>query len=120
MVRLVEDQQAPGQHRPEPFPHRVRVRRVDQQVMGDQEAAVCAPRVDAEAAFASHPCQVGTVEDLEHEAESLLELRLPPLEDRGRRRNDDGLDLLPQEQLARDEAGLDGLAKAGVVGNEQT
>ena len=119
VVRLVEDQQAPGQHRPEPLPHRVGVGRVDQQVVRDQEAAVRAPRVDAEAALAAHPRQVGAVEDLEHEAEALLELGLPLLEDRGRRRDDDGLGLLAQQQLARDEPGLDGLAEAGVVGDEE-
>ncbi len=119
VVRLVEDQQAPGQQRPEPLPHRVRVGRVDQEVVRDQEAAVRAPRVHAEAALAPHPRQVGAVEDLEHEAEALLELGLPLLEHRRRRRDDDGLRLLAQEQLARDQARLDRLAEAGVVGDEE-
>ncbi len=119
VVRLVEDQQAPGQQRPEPFPQRVRVGRVDQEVVRDEEAAVRAPGVHAEAALAAHPRQVGAVEDLEDEAEALLELGLPLLEDRGRRRDDDGLGLLAQEQLARDEARLDRLAEARVVGDEE-
>ena len=78
-----------------------------------------APRVHAEAALAAHPRQVGAVEDLEHQAEALLELGLPLLEDRGRRGDDDGLRLLAQEQLARDQARLDRLAEAGVVGDEE-
>ncbi len=78
-----------------------------------------APRVHAEAALAAHPRQVGAVEDLEHEAEALLELVLPLLEDRRRRGDDDGLRLLAQQQLAGDEARLDRLAEAGVVGDEE-
>ena len=119
VVGLVEDQQAPGQQRPEPLAHRVGVGRVDQEVVRDEEAAVRAPRVHAEAALAAHPRQVGAVEDLEHEAEALLELGLPLLEHRRRRRDDDRLGLLAQEQLARDQAGLDRLAEAGVVGDEE-
>ena len=91
VVRLVEDEQAARQQRPEPLAHRVGVGRVDQQVVRDQEAAVRAPRVHAEAALAPHPRQVGAVEDLEDEAEALLELALPLLEDRRRRRDDDRL-----------------------------
>ncbi len=86
VVRLVEDQQAPGQHRPEPFPHRVRVGRVDQEVVGDQESAVRAPRVDAEPSLAAHSREVGAVEDLEYEPKALLELGLPLLEHRRRTR----------------------------------
>ena len=59
------------------------------------------------------------VEDHEDKAEALLHLRLPLLQN-GRRRSDhDRLRLFPQQQLARDEAGLDGLAEAGVVGDEE-
>lgn len=119
MVGLVEDEEASWQQRPEPFPHRVRVRRVDQEVVRDQKAAVRAPRVHAKPTLAPHPRQVGAVEDLEHKAEALFELSLPLLQDRGRRRDDDGLRLLAQEQLARDQARLDRLAKSRVVGDEQ-
>ena len=43
-----------------------------------------------------------------------------PLEQHGRRAGDDDVpDLLAQEQFAGDEAGLDGLAQADVVGDEQ-
>ena len=62
---------------------------------------------------------VVAVEDLEDEAEALLELGLPLLEHRRRRRDDDRLRLLAQQQLARDQAGLDRLAEAGVVGDEE-
>ena len=63
--------------------------------------------------------EVGAVEDLEDEAEALLELGLPLLEHRRRRGDDDRLGLLAQQQLARDQARLDRLAEAGVVGDEE-
>jgi hypothetical protein len=85
----------------------------------DQEAAVRAPGVHTESAFAAHPRQVGAVQELEHETEALFELCFPLFEDRRRRCDDDRLRLLAQEQLAGDEPGLDGLAEAGIVGDEE-
>src|SRR6266852_5720762 len=78
-----------------------------------------APGVDAEAALPPHACEVGAVQDLENEAEALLELGLPLLEDRRRCGDDDELRLLAKQELAGDEAGLDGLAEAGVVRDEE-
>ena len=54
VVRLVEDQQAAGKHRTEPRAHRVGVRRIGEQVVRDEKAAVRGPGVDAEAALAAH------------------------------------------------------------------
>ena len=68
---------------------------------------------------AKHRDDEGTVKDLEDQTEALLQLRLPLLQDRRRRRDDYRLDLLPQEKLARNQARFDRLAKAGVIGNEQ-
>ncbi len=77
------------------------------------------PRVHAEAALPAHARQVGAVENLEDQAEAVLQLALPLLED-GRRRGDDNcLRLAAQQQLAGDETGLDGLAEPDVVGDEQ-
>ena len=119
VMGLVEDQQAPGQHRPQPLAQRVRVARIDQQVVGDQEAAVRAPWVDAEAALAAHSREIRPVENLEQEPEAVLQLSLPLLQHRGRRRDDDGVRLPAQQQLAGDEPRLDGLAEACVVGDEK-
>ena len=119
VMGLVQDQKAARQERTEPLTQRIRVGRVDQEVVGDQEAAVRAPRIHAEAALAPHPRQIGAVEQLEHEAEPLVELGLPLLQDRRWRRDHDGLGLLAQEQLARDETGLDRLAETRVVGDEE-
>jgi hypothetical protein len=113
--RLVRpDQKASRQERAQPLTQRVRVGRVDQEVVRYQEAAVRAPRIHAEATLAPHPRQIGPVEHLEHETKPLLELVLPLLQDRGWRRDHDGLGLFAKEKLAGDETRLDRLAEARV------
>ena len=112
VVGLVEDQQAPGQHRPQPLAQRVGVARVDQQIVGDQEAAVGAPRVDTKAALPARAREIRPVENFEDESEAIFQLALPLLEHRGRCRDDDCVRLPAQEQLAGDEARLDGLAES--------
>ena len=77
------------------------------------------PGVGREPALPPHPGQVLPVEDLEPETEPLLHFALPLFKHRRRGRDDDGADLLAEQQLASDQAGLDGLAQPGVVGNEQ-
>ena len=119
MVRLIEDEQAARPQGAEPRPHGVGVARVDQQVVRHEEPAVGHPRVDPEAALAPHARQVGAVENLEHQPETVLELALPLLEHRRRGRHDDGLRLAAQQQLAGDQPRLDGLPEPGVVGDEQ-
>ena len=119
VVRFVEDQQAAGQHRSQPFAQGVRVARVDQEVVGDQEPAVRAPRVDPEPAFPTHSGEIRAVENLEDEAEAILQLPLPLFQHRRRCRDDDGVRLPAKEQLAGDEARFDGLAEPGVVGDEE-
>ena len=78
-----------------------------------------APGVDAEAALAADPRHVVLVEDLEGQAEAALQFVLPLEEHRRRAGDDDFADLLAEEQLAGDQPGLDGLAQADVVGDEQ-
>ena len=119
VMRLVEDEQAPRPHRAEPGPHRIGVARIDQQVVRHEEPAVGHPRIHPEAALATHPTQVGAVEDLEHQTEAILQLALPLLQHRRRRGDDDRLRLPAQQQLPGDEPRLDGLAEPGVVGDEQ-
>ena len=119
VMRLVENQQAAGQHRSQPFAQGVRVARIDQEVVGDQEPAVRAPRVDPEAALPTHSREIRPIENLEDKAEAVFQLPLPLLQHRGRRRDDDGVCLPTQQQLAGDEARLDGLAEPGVVGDEE-
>ena len=119
VVGLVQDQQTARRQVAKPLAHGIGIGGVDEEVVRDQEPAVRAPRVDAEAPVAADLSQVGTVQDHEQETEALLHLPLP-LFQHGRGGGDDhGTCFLAQQQLAGDEAGLDGLAEAGVVGDEQ-
>ena len=119
VVRLVEDQQAAGPHLPHPGPHRVGVGRGDEQVVGDEEPAVGAPGIHAEAVFAAHPGEVGAVQNHEDETEAVFEFHLPLLEDRRRRGDDQAVRLLAQDQLAGDEPRFYRFSEAGVIGDEQ-
>ena len=119
VVGLVDDEQASRQERTQPLAQGVGVGRVDQEVVRDEEPAVCPPGIHAEAALPAHPCQVRPVQDLEDQAEAFLELGLPLLDDGRRRGDDDGLRLATQQQLSRDEPGLDRLAETRVVRDEE-
>ena len=119
VMRFVQNQQAARQHLAQPLAQRFGVRRVRQQVVGHQKAAVGAPGVHAEAALAPHPRDVGAIENLEQEAEAVFEFRLPLFQHRGRRRYHDAPHFPPQQQFAGDEAGFDGFAEAGIVGDEE-
>ena len=119
VVRLVENEKASRQHRSEPLAHRVGVDRVDQEALGDEEPAVRAPGVHPEAALTANPRQVGAVENLEDESKALFQLSLPLFENRRRRGHHNGLGLLAQEQLARDESGLDRLAQPCIISDKK-
>src|SRR5690606_23109182 len=92
---------------------------VDQQPMRHEEAAMGAPRVDAEAPLAADPLHVLLVEDFEREAEAALEFLFPLEQHRRGAGNDNLADLLPQQELPSNKTGFDRLAEADVVGDEQ-
>ena len=119
VVRLIEDEQAPRRERAEPLAQRIGVGRVAQQVVGDQKAAMGAPGIDAEAAFAAHTGQVSAVEQHKDQPKALLKLRLPLLQHRGRRGHDDGTHLLAKQQLTHDQGRLNRLAEAGIIGDKE-
>jgi len=77
------------------------------------------PGVHTETSLTTHLRQVGAIKDLEHEAKMLIELGLPLLDDRGRSRDDNGICLLAEEQLAGNQASLNRLAEPCVVGDEE-
>ena len=77
------------------------------------------PGIDPKAPFPAHLGQVVTVQDFKEEAESLFKLCLPLVQDGRGSCDHDVLDLLPEEELLRDQARLDGLAKTRVIGNEE-
>ena len=119
VMRLVQDQQTARLHLAEPLAHGVRVGRVDEKVVRDEKATVGAPRVDPEAPLLANPRKIRAVENHEDEAEAFLHLRLPLLQHRRGRGDHDRFRLLAKQQLARDEAGLDGLPETRVVGDEE-
>ena len=65
MVRFVEDQQASGQQTAQPFAHRIRVVGIDQEIVGDQEPTVRAPRIHPEAPLPANAREIQSVEDYE-------------------------------------------------------
>ena len=79
VVCFVQDQQAARRQLAQPLAHRIRVGRVDEQIVRHDEAAVGAPRVDPEATLAAHLRQIGAVKNDEQKAEAFLHLRLPLL-----------------------------------------
>ncbi|MCB9555227.1 MAG: hypothetical protein H6707_03930 [Deltaproteobacteria bacterium] len=99
---LVENQQALSRALANVVDQRVAVLRAAEQWVGDDEAVVRAPRIDAEAALLTPPRDEGSIEDLEVQSEAALHL-VPPLE-RNRRRAGyhDVLDALSQQQLRGD------------------
>ncbi len=78
------------------------------------------PGVDAPAALAPHLGDVGAVHHRKAQPEAALHLPLPLQHHRGRCDHHHSVDLLAQQQLAQDEPGLDRLAQAHVIGDEQT
>ena len=119
VMGFVQNKHATRKQLTQPFAHRVRVVRIDEQVVRHEEAAVGTPRVDPEAPLLANPGEIRAVEDHEEEAEALLHFGLPLLQHGRGSGDDDCLRLLAKQQLAGDESGLDGLAEAGVVGDEQ-
>ena len=77
------------------------------------------PGVDGEAPLAAHSGDVCAIEDREREPEARLHLVTPLLQHRRRTGDHDPIDPPAQQQLARDQAGLDRLAETDVVGDEE-
>ena len=119
VVRLVKDQQGLRRELSKPVAQARGVDFVDEQAMRDQEAGVGGPGIDRKSALAAHTRHIRPVENAEREAETGLHLVLPLIEHRGRACDNNPFDAAAQQQFARDQPGLDGLAEPDVVGNEQ-
>jgi hypothetical protein len=85
----------------------------------DDEARVGGPGVHAEPALLAHAADVVAVEHHERETKPLIELFLPLQHHRWRRGHDDAAYTLTHQQLADDQACLDGLAEAHIVCDEE-
>ena len=119
IVRLVQDEQGAPLKLSEPVTQRTGVGLASDEGLGDDEAAVGRPRVDAVASFLPLGGHVVAVVDHERQAEPLLHLVLPLPHDGGRTADDGTLDLLAQEHLPQDQPRLDGLPQPDRVGDEQ-
>ena len=80
---------------------------------------MCRPRVDPVASLLPDPGDVFLVEDLEDHAEPVLQLFLPLQQHRGRTGHDDVLDFLAEQEFSGDQPGLDRLAEAHIIGDEE-
>ena len=119
VMRLVQDEERAAAEFAQPVAERAGVCFVDQEAMRDEEPRVRAPGIDAEAALQADLLHVVFVEHREREAEPVLQLVLPLVEHRRRAGDDDLAGLLAEQQLAGNQPGLDGFAKANVIGDEQ-
>ena len=119
IVRLVQNEQGAPLKLPEPVSQRTGVGLVSDEGLGDDEAAVGRPRVDAVAPFLPLGGHVVAVVDHERQAEPLLHLVLPLPHDGGRTADDGTPDLLAHEHLPQDQPRLDGLPQPDRVGDEQ-
>ena len=119
VVGFVEDEERAGLEVAEPVAERARVGLVAQEGVRQDEAGVGGEGVDAVAPLAAPGENEVSVEDGEREAEAAVQLVAPLEDDGGRAGDDDLLHPLPHEQLADDEARLDRLPEADVVGDEE-
>ena len=119
MMRLVEDEQRARAEIAEHVAQPRDVVLVGQQAVRDDEARAGGPWIDGKAAQAPQLADALAIDDVEGEAELALKLVLPLHRHGGRRGDDDEIDAPAQQQLARDEAGLDRLAEADVVGDQE-
>lgn len=113
------DQQGAGPERPQQVAQAGGVGLVRQQAVGDDEAGTGGPGIDPEAAQAAHFGEPVAVDDRERKAEFGFQFVLP-LHRHGRWGGDHREVNPPtQQQLAQDQPGLDRLAEAHIVGDEQ-
>jgi hypothetical protein len=116
---LVEDEHRARREHPQPVTQRRGVLLFAQQGVRDDEARVGVPWIDAEALFPTTTGDVLAVENLKAQTEAGIEFITPLQHNRWRRADNDATHLLAHQHLAQNEAGLDGLSQADVVGDEQ-
>ncbi len=87
--------------------------------MRDDEARSRGPRIGGEAALAPERGEIFAIDERERQAELGLKLVLPLADHSGRRGHENEIDAPPQKHFAEDQARLDGLAGADVVGDQQ-
>jgi len=119
VVSFIHDQQASWPEGPQPVSQRRSVGFIDQKTVRDQETRVCRPGVNTETPFTPNLLHKVLIKDFEDEAEPGLKFITPLQQHRGRAGYHNLTDLLTHEQFARNESGLNGLAKTHIISNEQ-
>jgi hypothetical protein len=117
-VRFVQDQHRFRLEVAEPSDQPIAGCGVGQQPAGDKKAAAGLPWIGGVAMLPPRGGRVVAVDDGDAETEASLH-HLLPLDKHARRgRNHAGLRPATQQQTAQDQAGLDGLPEADIVGDE--
>ena len=119
VVGLIQDQQSLFAGVSQPVAQGACVGLIAHQSLTEDETGVGGPGIDAPAPLPPHVGDVGTVHHRKAEAKAALHLPFPLQHHRRWRHHHHALHLLPQQQLAHDQACLDRFAQAHVVGNEQ-
>ena len=118
-VGLVEDEQALLGARAEVLAQGLAVLGAAQERVRDDEAVMGGPRVHAEAALLAALRDELSRHHLEVETEAAAHLALPLKADGRGAGDEDEVGLLAEDQLLEDEAGLDRLSEAHVIGDEE-
>ena len=87
--------------------------------MAFREPRVRGPEIRAESTVPPDALHIVFIENLELKAEAVCQLFLRLKQHRGRTTHNNLARLLAEQRFARDEAGLDCLTKAHIVGNEE-
>ena len=119
VVGLIKDQQRLLALIAEPVAQGPGVGLIAHKRLANDEAGVGRPRVDAPAPLPTHLGDVLPVQHGKTQPKAALHLPLPLQHHRRRRYHHHAVHLLTQQQLAHNQAGLNRLAQAHVVGDEQ-
>jgi hypothetical protein len=118
VVCLIEDKQRARPEWAERLLEPIRIGLVGKQCVRNQEAGTDRPGIGRKAMRAANGREILAIYNGKSETELLRQLVLPLGNHSGRRRDQYEIDAAAQQQLAQDEASLDGLAKPYIIGNE--
>jgi hypothetical protein len=119
VVGLVEDQHRARAEVAEQFAQTRDIGLVGHQRMRDEEARSGRPGIGAVTAILAQGREILAIDDREGQTELRFQLVLPLPDHAGGRRHEHEVDASSKEQFAKHQARLDGLARSGVVGDQE-
>ena len=119
MMGLVQDHHGARAELAQRVPQTGDVGIVDEEAVGDDEERAGGPRVRRKAALPPQGREMLAIDDHERQPELRLQLVLPLPDHPGRRRDQGEVHPPAKHHLAQDQPGLDGLAGADVVRDQQ-